>query len=175
MKYSYGTVSSYGANWLSQGKLPSTDENSINPTITSNYLDTSGPANFHFAWQQVVNTSISKINYCKLYASGNSLTNTTFEEASLNSGYSKNYNPVIVLKKIVSSEYIYVTWLGYRTTAQEEALNKGNAVESGETRVLLKYKLGSNWSVTGVYGTSPVRTFQLIKEQHLFQIKNHLH
>ena len=151
LKYAYGDATSNGIGWLSQCAIVGTDENSVNPTITCNYLDTSSPTYFHFAWQQVVNTSTSKINYCKLYASGNNLTNTTFEEASLNSGYSKNYNPVIVLKKLGISEYIYVTWLGNRTSP------------TTETRVLLKYKLGSNWSVTGVYGTSPVQNFSINK------------
>ncbi len=164
LKYAYGSATSNGISWLTQCAIVGTDANSINPTITANYSVYTNPFIFHFAWQQVVNTSTSKINYCKLYAdANNNLLNTTFEEASLNSGYSKNFNPVIVLKKIVSSEYIYVTWLGYRTTTQEEALNKGNAIESGETRVLLKYKLGSNWSVTGVYGTSPVQNFSINK------------
>jgi Secretion system C-terminal sorting domain len=155
LKYSYGTFTSNGANWLSQGKLLNTDDNSINPTITSNYLDASGPANFHFAYQQNVNSSTQKIYYCKLNASGNYLTNTTVEEASLNSGYSKNYTPVITLKKINSLEYIYVTWLGNRTSP------------TTETRALLKYKLGSNWSVTGVYGTSPVQNFSMNKGTEL--------
>jgi hypothetical protein len=140
LKYWYGDASSNGISQLSQCAIVGTDENSINPTITANYSVYSSPFYFHFAWQQVINSSSSKINYCKLYASGNNLTNTTFEEASLNSGYSKNYTPVITLKKINSSEYIYVTWLGYRNTQQQEgSLNKGNAIEFGETRVLLKY------------------------------------
>ena len=164
LKYAYGNASSNGISWLSVCAVAGTDANSINPTIISDYTITSTPFYFHLAWQQNVSSSASKINYCKLYASGNDLVNTTFEEASLNSGYSKNYNPVILLRKVGASlEYIYITWLGYRVTTQEEALNKGNAVESGETRVLLKYKLGSSWSVTGVYGTSPVQNFSINK------------
>jgi hypothetical protein len=151
LKYWYGDATSGGISQLSQCAIAGTDANSINPTITANYSVYSNPFYFHFAWQQVVNTSTSKINYCKLYASGNNLANTTFEEASLNSGFSKNYNPVIVLKKYGTSEYIYVTWLGNRTSP------------TTETKVLLKYKLGTNWSTTGVYGTSPVQNFSINK------------
>ncbi len=151
LKYWYGTASSNGINLINQCGIYGTDENSINPTITADYSVYSNPFYFHFAWQQNVNSSTQKINYCKLYASGNNLVNTTFEEASLNSGFSKNYNPVIVLKKIGTSEYIYVTWLGNRTSP------------TTETKVLLKYKLGTNWSTTGVYGTSPVQNFSINK------------
>jgi hypothetical protein len=151
LKYWYGDATSGGISQLSQCAIAGTDANSINPTITANYSVYSNPFYFHFAWQQVINSSTLKINYCKLYASGNNLANTTFEEASLNSGFSKNYNPVIVLKKFGTSEYIYVTWLGNRTSP------------TTETKVLLKYKLGTNWSTTGVYGTSPVQNFSINK------------
>jgi V8-like Glu-specific endopeptidase len=151
LKYWYGDATSGGISQFSQCAIAGTDANSINPTITANYSVYSNPYYFHFAWQQVINSSTSKINYCKLYAFGNNLANTTFEEASLNSGFSKNYNPVIVLKKFGTSEYIYVTWLGNRTSP------------TTETKVLLKYKLGTNWSTTGVYGTSPVQNFSINK------------
>jgi hypothetical protein len=151
LKYWYGNATSNGISQISQCGITGTDENSINPTLTADYTNTSSPVYFHFAWQQVINSSTSKINYCKIYASGNNLANTTFEEASLNSGISKNYNPVIVLKKFGTSEYIYVTWLGNRTSPNTE------------TKVLLKYKLGTNWSTTGVYGTSPVQNFSINK------------
>lgn len=151
LKYWYGSATSYGITSIGQCGIYGTDENSINPTITADYTASSNPFYFHFAWQQYVNVSTSKIYYSKLYYNQNSLVSTTFEEVSLNSGYSNNLTPVIVLRKTGSLEYIYVTWLGNRTSP------------TSETRVLLKYKLGSSWSVTGVYGTSPVQNFSINK------------
>ena len=151
LKYWYGSATSNGISLIGQCGIYGTDENSINPTITADYTVSSNPFYFHFAWQQYVNVSTSKIYYSKLYYNQGYLANTTIEEASLNSGYSYNLTPVIVLRKTGSLEYIYVTWLGNRTSP------------TSETRVLLKYKLGSNWSVTGVYGTSPVQNFSINK------------
>ena len=151
LKYWYGSATSNGISLIGQCGIYGTDGNSINPTITADYTASSNPFYFHFAWQQYVNVSTSKIYYSKLYYNQNSLVSTTFEEASLNSGYSNNLTPVIVIRKTGSLEYIYVTWLGNRTSP------------TSETRVLLKYKLGSSWSVTGVYGTSPVQNFSINK------------
>jgi len=71
-------ITSNGISILSQCAIDGTDENSVNPTIIANYSVYANPFYFHFAWQQVVNTSTSKINYCKLYAdANNNLLNST--------------------------------------------------------------------------------------------------
>lgn len=156
--YKIGRISGSGATWdintpthLSTQNF-STNINSVNPTIT-NYKESYYGYNWHIAWEQIINSSTSQIKYSRLDWNilNNQLTIGSIEEASLNSGYSKNYNPVIVIKKIGTSEYIYVTWLGNRTSP------------TTETKVLLKYKLGTNWSTTGVYGTSPVQNFSINK------------
>lgn len=78
LKYWYGNATSNGISILSQCAIDGTDENSVNPTIIANYSVYANPFYFHFAWQQVVNTSTSKINYCKLYAdANNNLLNST--------------------------------------------------------------------------------------------------
>lgn len=64
LKYWYGNATSNGISQLSQCAIDGTDENSVNPTITANYSVYANPFYFNFAWQQVVNTSTSKINYC---------------------------------------------------------------------------------------------------------------
>lgn len=157
--YKIGRITGAGATWdinipahLSTQTF-STNINSVNPTIT-NYKESYYGYNWHIAWEQIINSSTSQIKYSRLDWNilNNQLTIGSIEEASLNSGYSKNYNPVIIVRKAgTSQEYIFLTWLGNRTSP------------TTETRVLLKYKLGSNWSVTGVYGTTPVQNFSINK------------
>lgn len=151
LRYAYGNVSYYGISWPTLCSILNTDENSVNPTITANYSVYTNPFNYHIAWEQVVNSSTSKINYCKLYSDqNNNLFNSTIEEASLNSGYAKNYKPRIELRKVSVLEYVYVTWLGYRTSP------------SVQTRVLMRNK-STSWSVIGAYGGNEVQNFSINK------------
>ena len=76
------------------------------------------------------------------------------EEVSVNSGYTKNYNPLITLRKVSNMEYVYFSWIGYRKLRQDETLAKTDVVIKGETRVLLRNKTSTLWSVTGAYGNN---------------------
>lgn len=68
LKYAYGSASSYSVNWIAQCGIDGTNQNSVNPTIIADYNDNlSNPFNYHLAWEQKINISSSKINYCKLY------------------------------------------------------------------------------------------------------------
>ncbi len=156
-----GFASSNGISWTSQTSLTGTDANSVNPTLAANHLVYTNPFIYHLAWEQKINASSSKINYCKAYYQNNLIQHSAIEEPSSNSGYSKNYSPLVELRQIINYEYVYVTWLGYRDSQQEESLEKGNAFSGGETRVLLKNKYTS-WSVLGVYGDN-VNNFGLNK------------
>ena len=156
LKYAYGSASSNSVDWIAQCGIDGTNENSINPTIIADYTDNiSNPFNYHLAWEQVINTSNSKVNYCRLFYQNNNIQHSAIEEASLNSGYNKNYKPLLTLRKAFGFEFIYLSWLGYRQFASEGAgLEKSNFVQMGETRALVRYKLGANWSAIGVYGNS---------------------
>ena len=156
LKYWYGSASSNGINLIQQCGISGTDENSTNPTIIADYTDNiSNPFNYHLAWEQLINTSNSKVNYCRLFYQNNNLQQSAVEEASLNSGYNKNYKPLITLRKAFGSEYVYISWIGYRQfTSQGAGLEKTNFEQTGETRALVRNKLGANWSAIGVYGNS---------------------
>ncbi len=150
LKYWYGDATSNGISQLSQCSIAGTDVNSINPTITANYSLYTNPFYFHFAWQQVINSNTSKILYCAFYSDqNNSLLGTGITEVSYNSGYSKNYHPRILLRK-VNTEYLpFITWLGYRNTP------------SVATNVITRYKQYGSWSPFSVYGNSSVQSFSI--------------
>jgi hypothetical protein len=150
LKYAYGSASSNGITWYMQCGIDGTDVNSINPTIVANYSVDASPFYFHIAWEQFVNSSTSKINYCMLSANANNyLQHTTFEEASYNSGYSKNYQPSILLRNVNSQDLPYLTWLGYRSTP------------SASSRVVMRYKQYGSWSPLSIYGGNSVQSFSI--------------
>lgn len=150
LKYAYGSASSNGITWYMQCGIDGTDVNSINPTIVANYSVDTSPFYFHIAWEQFVNSSTSKINYCMLSANANNyLQHTTFEEASYNSGYLKNYQPSILLRNVNSQDLPYLTWLGYRTTP------------SASSRVVMRYKQYGSWSPLNIYGGNSVQSFSI--------------
>lgn len=77
------------------------------------------------------------------------------EEISVGSGYSKNYNPVISLRKVSGDPWVYVTWIGWRNYVQEEeGLNKITVNPIGETRLLLRRKSRGGNSTFNVYGNA---------------------
>ncbi|AFH50630.1 5'-Nucleotidase domain protein [Ignavibacterium album JCM 16511] len=150
LKYAYGSASSNGISWYTQCGIDGTDANSINPTIAANYSVNTSPFYFHIAWEQVVNSSTSKINYSMLSAGANNyLQHTAFEESSYNSGYSKNYQPSILLRQVGDSYLPYITWLGYRTTP------------SVSSRVIMRYKQYGSWSPLSIYGGNSVQSFSI--------------
>lgn len=150
LKYAYGSASSNGISWYMQCGIGGTDENSINPTIVANYTVYTNPFYFHIAWEQVVNSSTSKIIYSMLTADAeNYLQPTLFDEASYNSGYSKNYQPSILLRQVGDSYLPYITWLGYRTTP------------SVSSRAIMRYKQYGSWSPLSIYGGNAVQSFSI--------------
>jgi hypothetical protein len=77
------------------------------------------------------------------------------EEISVGSGYSKNYNPVISLRKVSGDPWVYITWIGWRNYVQEEeGLNKITVNPIGETRLLLRRKSRGGNSTFNVYGNA---------------------
>lgn len=157
LKYAYGSASSNGISWYMQCGIGGTDENSINPTIVANYTVYSNPFYFHIAWEQVVNSSTSKIIYSMLTADAeNYLQPTLFDEASYNSGYSKNYQPSILLRQVGDSYIPYITWLGYRTTP------------SVSSRAIMRYKQYGSWSPLSIYGGNAVQSFSINNAGYLY-------
>ena len=150
LRYAYGNVSSNGISWLSLCLVANTDENSVNPTIATNYNDSSTPTNFYIAWEQVVNSSTSKIYYDMLTSDANNyLQSNSYQEASYNSGYSKNFSPSLLLRKVYSQDLPYLTWLGYRTSP------------SVATNVMSRYRNYGSWSSSSVYGNGTVQNFSI--------------
>lgn len=150
LKYAYGSASSNDISWYMQCGIAGTDANSINPTIVANYSVNTSPFYFHIAWEQVVNSSTSKINYSTLSADANNyLQHTAFEEASYNSGYSKNYQPSILLRKVGDYYLPYIAWLGYRSTPP------------ASTRVATRYKQYGSWSPLSIYGGDLVQSYSI--------------
>jgi hypothetical protein len=77
------------------------------------------------------------------------------EEISAGSGYTKNFNPVISLRKVNGDPWIYTTWIGWRNYVQEEeGLNKITVNPVGETRLLLRRKSRGGTSTFNVYGNA---------------------
>lgn len=77
------------------------------------------------------------------------------EEISAGSGYTKNFNPVISLRKVNGDPWIYTTWIGWRNYVQEEeGLNKITVNPVGETRLLLRRKSRGGNSTFNVYGNA---------------------
>jgi len=150
LKYAYGSASSNGISWLTQCAIPNTDANSINPTIIADYTISATPFYYYLAWEQVVNTTTSKIYYDQItQGSNNYLSSTSYQEISYPSGYSKNYQPSILLRKVNTNSLPYVTWLGYRSTP------------SSSTSVISRYKQSGSWSSFSVYGNSLVQSFSI--------------
>lgn len=157
LKYAYGSASSNGISWYMQCGIGGTDENSINPTIVANYTVYTNPFYFHIAWEQVVNSSTSKIIYSMLTADAeNYLQPTLFDEASYNSGYSKNYQPSILLRQVGDSYLPYITWLGYRSTP------------SVSSRAIMRYKQYGSWSPLSIYGGNSVQSFSINNAGYLY-------
>jgi hypothetical protein len=150
LKYAYGSAALNDITWYMQCGIAGTDANSINPTIAALYSVNASPFYFHIAWEQVVNSSTSKINYSMLSADANNyLQHTAFEEASYNSGYSKNYQPSILLRKVGDYYLPYIAWLGYRSTP------------SASTRVATRYKQYASWFPLSIYGSDLVQSYSI--------------
>jgi hypothetical protein len=77
------------------------------------------------------------------------------EEISAGSGYTKNFNPIISLRKVNGVTWVYTTWIGWRNYVQEEeGLNKITVNPVGETRLLLRRKSRGGNSTFNVYGNA---------------------
>jgi hypothetical protein len=113
------------------GLLTSTDQNSINTTISTN-KEYDYPAKFHVAWEQ--NNSIK---YCFLTIdANNTVTSSGVDIPSTGNTYSYNNNPQIAVNYLGDA---YLTWIGTN--------NPGN----GSAKVVNRARIGDSWSSTFNY------------------------
>ncbi len=153
--YKYSGINYTSFSVIESGYVLNSTGKSVNPTVYYNEYAYS-TKNFHIAWEEQTTSTISKIYYQRLYPDGNDkIQFADYYEASYGSGYSRNYRPAIVSQDFQNlggrREDIRLSWIGYRDAQQQQELLKGNAVSTGETRVLHKQKLFS-WSGLSVFG-----------------------
>ena len=127
--YSYGSFEMTGGwhwNKIDEGAIPSTNSNSINPTLVADKDYNLIPAEYHLAWEQQAGF-YSYIKYFELSASGGVINPTTaLETPSNGAGFWTNRKPSIIVVDDHTPRLVwigYTPWYGHRTVFRAKQTN----------------------------------------------------
>jgi len=114
----YGSHSVMGFSWLDDKTLsPIITDYATNPTLAVNKNNGNS---YHLAWQQ--GTTTSSIKYCRLDIVNSQLVLTSIDTPSNGSGYTKNYQPSMV---VLADNIPRLTWVGESSSSNKRAILRG--------------------------------------------------
>ncbi|NUN10589.1 MAG: hypothetical protein HUU54_15545 [Ignavibacteriaceae bacterium] len=117
LEYKYFSIGPNGVTNISEGSIPYTDVNSVNPTL---HGDDCSESFYALAWQQNISAENSEIRHYMINGNSNGIAFSGYKVASNGRGFTKNTNPSITSIYNGSGQGARLTWVGYRKNDMEE-------------------------------------------------------